>query len=407
MDKDVYFHKTVSFRTGKQQLEFRTSQELFSSHDIDTGTRFLLRSILEAGYRPNRILDLGCGYGPLGITLKKLYPESIVHMIDRDALAIEYSRQNAEINGLDDVEIYGSLGYDDVKQSDYDLIVSNIPGKAGETIITYLLREAQYYLAPGGITAIVVVAALESLVAKILKEIPACEIMLRRNRSGHAIFHYKFNEPNLPKPEYSAVERGIYDRNNLKISIEGLDFTMRTAYGLAEFDSLSYGSEILITALKNTQSRDMPRAVVFNPGQGHIAVALWKLIHPGTIELADRDLLALRYSRLNLTSNGCPPEKIHILHQVGLGRKDNEKVELIAGVLRDESKEAIFLAIQQAIERLSHEGKIIIAGGSTAITRLVTQIEREGRLRTKAQERRRGQSLLVLEARGEADRHLC
>jgi 16S rRNA (guanine1207-N2)-methyltransferase len=399
MDKDIYFHKTVTFRIGKQQLEFRTSQELFSSHDIDTGTRFLLRSIFEAGYRPKRILDLGCGYGPIGLALKKIYAESTVHMVDRDALAIEYSRQNTDINELEGTEIYGSLGYDDTKRGDFDLIASNIPGKAGEAIITYLLREARYYQVPGGIAAIVVVTALESLVAKILQETPGCEIILRRNRSGHAVFHYRFLEPDSLKPERSALERGVYSRNNINIRLKGLEYAMQTAYGLPEFDSLSYGSEMLITALRNIEGRANKRAVIFNPGQGHTTVALWKLIHPENIELIDRDLLALRYSQLNLALNGCTPESIQISYQVGLERKDNEKVELIAGVLREEGKEAISWIIHQAIEELTDGGMIIISVGSTAITRLVNQIEEEGRLRIKARGRRRGQSLLVLEKR--------
>jgi 16S rRNA (guanine1207-N2)-methyltransferase len=400
MDKDVYFHKTVTFRAGKQQLEFRTSQELFSSYDIDIGTRFLLRSIIEGGYQPKRILDMGCGYGALGLMLKKLYPESTVHMVDRDALAIKYSRQNAEMNGLDDVDIYGSLGYDDVKQDDYDLIASNIPGKAGEAIIAYLLREARYCLTPGGIAAIVMVAALEATMAKILEETSRFEIMLQHNRSGHAIYHYRFHKSDLPKPESNALERGIYERDNIKIRLKDIEFRMKTAYGLPEFDCLSDGSKMMITALKNIQGRNVKNAAVFNPGQGHTAVALWKLAHPGTIEMVDRDLLALRYSRLNLIQNKCPPDKINISHQVGLERKDKEKVDLITGVLRDEGKEAIFLTIRQAIEQLSPEGKIIVAGGSTAITRLINQIEGEERLCIKARERRRGQSLLVLEARG-------
>jgi 16S rRNA (guanine1207-N2)-methyltransferase len=397
MDKDVYFHKTVTFRAGKQQLEFRTSQELFSSYDIDIGTRFLLRSIVEGGYQPKHILDLGCGYGPLGLTLKKIYPESTVHMVDRDALAIEYSRQNTEINRLDDVDIYGSLGYDDVKRDDFDLIASNIPGKAGEAIISYLMREARYYLTPGGRVSIVIVAALEAKAAKILQETPGCEIMLQRNRSGHAIFNYRFRERGSTKPDQSAFERGVYRRNDIQIHFQELEYSMQTANGLPEFSSLSDGSKMVIKALKKLQGQDVKRAIVLNPRQGHTAMAISKFIHPGTIELVDRDLLALRYARLNLIWNECPPDKINIYHQVGLERKDKEKVDLIAGVLRDEGKEAIFLTIRQAIEQVSSEGKIIVSGGSTAITRLVHFMKSRGELHIRTQERRRGQSLLVLE----------
>jgi 16S rRNA (guanine1207-N2)-methyltransferase len=397
MDEDVYFHKTVTLRVGRELMEFRMSQELFSSHDIDTGSRALLRSVIEAGYQPQRILDLGCGYGPLGLTLNKLHPESAVHMVDRDALAVEYSQQNAGTNGLKGVEIYGSLGYDDVRRDDFDLMVANIPGKAGEKVIAHLLQEARYYLAPGGITAIVVVAALENAVAQILQDIQGLEIIFRHKRVGHVIFQYRFaGEPRIKKPESSALERGIYHRQNINIRLGNLEYVMQTAYGLPEFDSLSYDSEMLIAALDKRRGEEIENAMVFNPGQGHVVVAVWKIIQPQYLELIDRDLLALKYSRLNLIQNGCSPETIAIRHQVGLKRNDNEKYDFIAGVLKDESKEANLLVLKQATEGLSPGGTIIVAAGSTAITRLVNYISEKGYLRIKARERRRGYSLLVL-----------
>jgi 16S rRNA (guanine1207-N2)-methyltransferase len=400
MDEDVYYHKTVTFRAWRHSLQFRTSQELFSSHDIDIGTKFLLRTIVEADYSKYQcILDAGCGYGPLGLTLKNLHKDSIVHLFDRDALAVEYSRQNAELNGLVDVDIYGSLGYDDVRRADFDLIVANIPGKAGESVIAYLLREARYYLAPGGLAAIVVVAPLETTVTKILEDTPGVEIILKRNRAGHAVFHYRFTGvPGSPKPEQNGFERGVYHRKNVTIRLENLEYPMQTAYGLPEFDSLSYGSEMLVKALHSVRDLTVHRAVVFNPGQGHVAVALWKLIQPENITLVDRDLLALRYSRLNLTLNECPPERVGISHQVGIGSDSEEKTDLCVGVLREEEgKNATLLALDQAADKLSANGMIIVSSGSTAITRLVTYIESQNLLRIRTRERWQGYSLLALE----------
>jgi 16S rRNA (guanine1207-N2)-methyltransferase len=412
MDEDVYFHKTITFRAWIHTLQFRTSQELFSSHDIDTSTKFLLRTIVEANSANfQRILDVGCGYGPLGLTLKSLYPDSIVHMFDRDALAVAYSLQNAELNGLDGmparrsalqhagVEIYGSLGYDDVKRTDFDLIVSNIPGKAGETVIAYLLREARYFLSPGGLVAIVVVSPLEALVAGILENTPGAEIILKRTRSGHAVFHYRFTgQPASPKPDRSALERGVYLRKNVTMRLENLEYPMQTAYGLPEFDSLSYGSELLVKALNNMRDIKAYHAVLLNPGQGHVAVALWKLIRPEKVFLVDRDLLALRYSRLNLFLNDCPPERISTSHRVGIDFDTGEQVDLFIGGLREEEgKEATFLTLDQATRQLSANGMIIVAAGSTAITRLVDYVESQGLLRIKTRERWRGYSLLVLE----------
>jgi 16S rRNA (guanine1207-N2)-methyltransferase len=400
INTDVYYHKTVAFRFWKRSLQFRTSQQLFSSHDIDAGTKFLLRTIAEAGYPPfHHILDVGCGYGPLGLTLKSLNPNSLVHLFDRDALAVEYSRQNAALNDLTDVEIYGSLGYDDVKRNDFDLIVCNIPDHAGEMVITYLLRETRYYLTPGGIAAIVVVAPLEDMVAKILTGTPGAEIILKRNQSRHVVFHYRFSDAvTPPPPSPSALERGVYHRHDMTMRIGNLEYKMQTANGLPEFDSLSYGSEMLVNALGEVGGGEFKHVVVFNPGQGHVAVALWKYLKPDSITLINRDLLALRYSQLNLVLNGCPPQNVSVLHQTGLDLNPGVKTDLFIGALREEEgKEAHLLLLDQMSANLSDKGKIILSSGSTAITRLVDYIETRSLLRNKGRERRRGYSLLTLD----------
>ncbi|OGN99992.1 MAG: hypothetical protein A2Y90_04065 [Chloroflexi bacterium RBG_13_52_12] len=151
-------------------------------------------------------------------------------------------------------------------------------------------------------------------------------------------------------------------------------------------------------ALKDVKNKEIRQVVVFNPGQGHVPVALWKLFPPKTIALVDRDLLALRYSRLNLTLNGCPPENINIFHRVGLDFESESSNDLVAGVLREEEgKDATFLTLDRAAANLSPKGTIMLSAGSTAITRLVTYVESGSRLRIKTRERWRGQSLLVLE----------
>ncbi len=399
MDEDVYFHKTITCRAYGHTFRFRASQELFSSHDIDIGTRFLLRSIVENDlHRSKRILDIGCGYGPLGIIMKQLNPDSEVHLVDRDALAVSYARQNAALNDLTAPDIYGSLGYDDLRRADFDLIVSNIPGKAGELVITHLLREAIYYLAPGGTVAIVVVNPLEDTSAGILKNTPEVEILSRRQRSGHTVFHYRFTSAPTGNPAGDSLQRGVYHRDNMTMYSGNLEYVVQTAYGLPEFDTLNYKTELLMQALNSDDlPADTGRAAVFNPGQGHITVALWKMAQPQNILLIDRDLLALRYSQHNLLLNGCPPERISIHHGVGADFESDEKIDRFIGVLREEEgREAIYNLVTAAGGRLSPGGMLIITAGSTAITRLVTDLKAQSRLRITAREKRKGNSLLVL-----------
>ena len=142
-DTDPYYKKQIPLNYQGKNLVFRTSQVLFSSHDIDVGTKHLLRTLtLENSYEFKKALDLGCGYGPIGIALKSISPDSFVHMVDRDALALDYSQQNMQLNNLNDIKIYGSLGYDNIVDTDFDLIVSNIPAKVGEPVLEHMLLDA-------------------------------------------------------------------------------------------------------------------------------------------------------------------------------------------------------------------------------------------------------------------------
>src|SRR5476651_706153 len=90
----------IVFKTKlrSQDLVFHSTWGLFSPKAIDEGTRLLLEYI---EISPNaHVLDLGCGYGPLGLTLAKLAPIGEVHLVDKDYVAIEFSSKNADLNHL-------------------------------------------------------------------------------------------------------------------------------------------------------------------------------------------------------------------------------------------------------------------------------------------------------------------
>ncbi len=409
MDPDVYFKKVIVFKHAKKTLRFRVSQDLFSSYQIDIGTAFLLRTLLECtppeGFE--KVLDLGCGYGPLGLTLKKTGAARAVQLTDRDALAVSYTQQNAALNQLKQgVSVYGSLGFDDIQATDFDLIVSNIPGKAGERMIAHLLLAPVHYLRPGGRVAVVVVAPLEPFVLETLSDLHI-HILAREARSGHTVFHYQFAPEYTspwPKPEgkMMALERGVYERKHMTVEENDLTFPMQTAYGLPEFDLLDYKTVLLMAGLQSLQDADIARVLAFNLGQGHTAVAMWHLFQPEHFMLVDRDLLALRYTRQNLILNSCPAQRIILSHQVGLqAQADVPSADLIVGTLREEEgPEAVVLTLQQAATYLAPQGTILVAGTSTGITRLEKALRAGALFTIKKRKRKKGHSLLILVPKG-------
>jgi 16S rRNA (guanine1207-N2)-methyltransferase len=413
--------KQLTFTYHRQHLRFQVSQELFSSYQVDTGTQLLLKttSDLAASDQVNKVLDLGCGYGPLGLAFAAVGKQRHVHLVDRDALAVQFTRANARLNKLNNILAYGSLGYDDVSENKFDLLLSNIPGKAGHPAIESILLDAQHHLNPQGIVAVVVVSPLADPIAEILAR-PDIELLLREEGSEHVVFHYRFlaaaTSPGINNGKNGensnqtvqvfapgAFERGVYDRGGMDVDYRGLKFHMQTVRGVPEFDKISHQSELLFSILEKVRSRKKPaqHVLVFNPTQGHVPIAIHKQLDPQVITLVDRDLLALRSSRRNLFTHGRSQENLSCWHQVGLIPDEAlPPPDLILGILRDsEGPAANYELVRQAAGLLAPQGQLIISAASTTITRLEKTIKQNKLMTVKQRKRNRAKRLLILEAR--------
>lgn len=158
-------------------LEFKTTWGLFSPEAIDTGTEMLLDALEkangdEAVKTKADILDLGCGYGPIGIALGKIATGGKIHLIDKDFVAVEYAKKNASLNGVANAECYLSNGFSAVpKGAKFDLIVSNLPAKISKEFFWILFAEASEHLKPGGQFVVVTIAGLEFFIKKNFEKI--------------------------------------------------------------------------------------------------------------------------------------------------------------------------------------------------------------------------------------------
>lgn len=150
-------------------LHLHATWGLFSPREVDEGSRLLLRHIEVA--RDAECLDLGCGYGPIGLSLAALAPEGRTLMVDKDFVAVEYARANAERNGLGNCEAMLSNGFDQVGDRRFDLIVSNIPAKVGRELLYVLLYDAWMHLEPGGSLCVVTVTGLREFFAKAMRAV--------------------------------------------------------------------------------------------------------------------------------------------------------------------------------------------------------------------------------------------
>ncbi|MFC9712689.1 class I SAM-dependent methyltransferase [Paenibacillus sp. NPDC056933] len=130
------------------KLRFITDAGVFSKNGIDYGSRVLIDAMdLPAGAH---VLDVGCGYGPIGLTAAKLVPDGHVTMIDINERAIELSRENAKANGIMNVTVMQSDLLAEVKKEDYDVVLTNPPIRAGKETVHTIFEQAYRHLKIGG-----------------------------------------------------------------------------------------------------------------------------------------------------------------------------------------------------------------------------------------------------------------
>lgn len=136
------------------ELNLTTSEELFSPEQVDRGTLAMLSTV---EFQPtDKVLDLGCGYGVVGIlAARKIGPERVV-MVDVNPLAVVMAKQNAEVNQVGDVTIRVSDGLAVVEESGFTLILSNPPYHEDFSVPKGFIEEGFRKLALGGRMVMVV-----------------------------------------------------------------------------------------------------------------------------------------------------------------------------------------------------------------------------------------------------------
>ena len=140
---DIKKHQVI---IKNENFEFLTDNGVFSKKGLDFGTRTLLES-LPLDKINGRVLDFGCGYGPVGIFVKSK-TNAIVDMIDVNERALSLAKQNATLNKVD-VSIFQSDIYSNVSCK-YDYIISNPPIRVGKEILYKILFGAKEYLKENG-----------------------------------------------------------------------------------------------------------------------------------------------------------------------------------------------------------------------------------------------------------------
>lgn len=142
----------IDFNIRNVKLQFITDAGVFSKRGVDYGSQVMIKTLPEMN---GKVLDLGCGYGAIGITIAKLNPLCKVTMIDINERAVELAVKNAVLNNVQNTECFQSDAFDNVKDM-YDVILCNPPIRTGKKVIYPMFENTIEYLNSSGSIYIVI-----------------------------------------------------------------------------------------------------------------------------------------------------------------------------------------------------------------------------------------------------------
>jgi 16S rRNA (guanine1207-N2)-methyltransferase len=154
---DHYYSQTPSVEKDRRLIEdtlrsrkfsFWTDAGVFSKKGVDYGSKHLIASMdlpIDA-----KVLDIGCGYGPIGLTAAALCVQGHVTLVDINERAVELARLNAERNGISNVTIVQSDLLEGITAIDFDAVLTNPPIRAGKQTVHTIFEQAHAVLKTGG-----------------------------------------------------------------------------------------------------------------------------------------------------------------------------------------------------------------------------------------------------------------
>lgn len=170
--------KEISFRFWCFTMRFISDNGVFSKDAIDYGSKVLLEAIYKEQCLGDYALDMGCGYGPIGITLKKCFPQTNFMLADVNGRALELARENAKLNDVE-IEVLTSNVYEKIIGNTFSDIISNPPIRAGKKIVHEILEKSYDHLKDGGHLWVVIRKAqgAPSAMEKIKTVFGNCEVI--------------------------------------------------------------------------------------------------------------------------------------------------------------------------------------------------------------------------------------
>ncbi len=305
---DPWKKTSLSFEWKQQRLDYDVPHDVFSTQWIDDGTRLLLDHL--PAQAPRRFLDLGCGYGALGLPVARLYPDAEALLVDRDLLAVKWAERNALRNRLPNVRCIGSLGFDSVDSGQkFDWILCNVPARIGAPFMKMLLEGGNDLLNPGGELRMVIIRDLLPLLESTAQ---SSGVALHLIAEGPR--HLILGLVRTDRPSFSS-DADLYLRD--QVEVEGIRLDRPFDIGGDDPKRLRAILPLFLETLPRNSNPELKRILCIKCAYGVLPLLCHKRWPEASITTFDRDLLGVRFTKRNLEAV-YPEAPINVLDSPGI-----------------------------------------------------------------------------------------
>lgn len=130
-------------------FKFTTDNGVFSKRTVDYGSRVLIQATTKTEFIKGNLLDVGCGYGPIGLALAKYFPNRQITMTDVNERSLGLAQKNAVQNQIQNTTVFASDGFAQI-EGQFAAIYTNPPIRAGKEVVSKILTDAKAHLEIGG-----------------------------------------------------------------------------------------------------------------------------------------------------------------------------------------------------------------------------------------------------------------
>ena len=276
------------------QLALDVPCDVFSTQRIDEGTLLLLQHL--PARAPRTLLEVGCGYGALGLPICARFPEVKALLLDRDLLAVAACAHNAAELGMANARVVPGLGFRDLPEGEaaFDWILCNVPARIGPAFIGHLLQAGRALLAEGGELRVVVIRDLDASVLAEAKARGLPELTRVVQGRRHSVYSIPAM-PGLAAPP--ASDDALYARDQTELqAAPGVVLRLSRPHDASEDPEHHQGLAVLLDALPRAPPR---QALALRCGYGAMPAALSSRYPNAAVAGQDRDLLDAAFARKN------------------------------------------------------------------------------------------------------------